>query len=298
MTIQQMQYYIKVCQYKSFTKAARDLSVSQPGISSAMRELERECGVELFERRNNSLYITDAGVLFLEEVRKLLKQYEQMQGAVKNLSQGRSYIRMGLATMGGNSVYPQLRKLFQQEYPEIAVMAVEDYNGELRRMLEEDEVDLVLCSSRTMSEMPEFDHIDIRSSRVLFCVNRNHPLADGGCVTYEEMSREPLVLLSDVYSITRRIRQAFAKRGLPMDIIHYTNQAYTVLRFIRQGAACGFLPSDVVEGNPDIVGIPLPDGEESCTSLFWKRDRLQFSAARKLLQFAKEHLEEIRGGAP
>ena len=49
MTIQQMQYYIKVCQYKSFTKAARDLSVSQPGISSAMRELERECGVELFE---------------------------------------------------------------------------------------------------------------------------------------------------------------------------------------------------------------------------------------------------------
>ena len=88
MTIQQMQYYIKVCQYKSFTKAARDLSVSQPGISSAMRELERECGVELFERRNNSLYITDAGVLFLEEVRKLLKQYEQMQTVLYSYGTG------------------------------------------------------------------------------------------------------------------------------------------------------------------------------------------------------------------
>lgn len=293
MTIQQMQYYIKVCQHKSFTKAAQELSISQPGISSAMRELERECGVELFERRNNSLYITDAGVLFLEEVKKLLKQYEQMQGAVKNLSQGREYIRMGLATMGGNSVYPQLRKLFHKEYPEIAVMAVEDYNGELRRMLAEDEVDLVLCSSRTMSEMAEFVHMDIRTSRVLFCVNHKHPLALRSGVTYEEMSREPLVLLSDVYSITRRIKEAFGRRRLPMDIIHYTNQAYTVLRFIRQGAACGFLPSDVVEGNPDIVGIPLPDGEESYISLFWKKDRFQFSAARKMIQFVREHLEEI-----
>ena len=293
MTIQQMQYYIKVCHYKSFTKAAQELSISQPGISSAMRELERECGVELFERRNNSLYITDAGVLFLEEARKLLKQYEQLQGAVKNLSQGRSYIRMGLATMGGNSVYPQLRKLFHRAYPEIAIMAVEDYNGELRRMLAEDEVDLVLCSSRTMSEMQEFGHMDIRTSRVLFCVHHHHPLASRSQVTYEEMSQEPLVLLSDVYSITRRIRQAFGLRKLPMDIIHYTNQAYTVLRFIRQGAACGFLPSDVVEGNPDIVGIPLPDGEESYISLFWKKDRFQFSAARKMIQFVGEHLEEI-----
>jgi len=290
MTIQQMQYYIKVCEYKSFTKAARELNISQPGISSAMRDLEKDCGVDLFERRNNSLYITDEGVLFLEEVKKLLKQYEQMQDAVKSLSQGRDYIRMGLATMGGGSVYPRLRQQFQQEYPDIAVMAVEDSNGALRRMLENDEVDLVLCSSRTMSEMEILDHVDIRSTRVLFCVNHQHPLAACETVDYEQMSREPLVLLSDVYSITRRVKQSFAERGLPMDIVHYTNHAYTVLSFIRQGAACGFLPSDVVEGNPEIVGIPLPDGEESRISLFWKKNKFQFSAAKKMIQFTKQHL--------
>lgn len=290
MTIQQMQYYIRVCQHKSFTKAARELNISQPGISSAMRDLEKECGVELFERRNNSLYITDQGVLFLEEAKKLMKQYEQMQAAVKNLSQGRDYVRMGLATMGGGSVYPRLRSQFQKEYPDIAVMAVEDSNGALRRMLENDEVDLVLCSSRTMSEMETLDHVDIRSTRVQFCVNYRHPLASCSQVSYEQMSREPLVLLSDVYSITRRVKQSFAERNLPMDIIHYTNHAYTVLQFIRQGAACGFLPSDVVEGNAQIIGIPLLDGEKARISLFWKKNKLQFSAAKKMIRFTKQHM--------
>ena len=70
MTLQQIQYFITVCKYKSFTKAMEEMHISQPGISSAMKELERECKVTLFERRNNSLYITDAGVPFYGKRKK------------------------------------------------------------------------------------------------------------------------------------------------------------------------------------------------------------------------------------
>ena len=118
MTLQQIQYFITVCKYKSFTKAAEEMHISQPGISSAMKELERECKVTLFERRNNSLYITDAGVLFLREAKKMQRQYESMEVAVKTLSEGREFVRIGLATMFGNAVYPKLRRMFCQQYRE------------------------------------------------------------------------------------------------------------------------------------------------------------------------------------
>lgn len=61
-----------------------------------MKELERECKVTLFERRNNSLYITDAGVLFLREAKKMQRQYESMEVAVKTLSEGREFVRIVL----------------------------------------------------------------------------------------------------------------------------------------------------------------------------------------------------------
>ena len=67
MTLQQLQYFVTVCKYQNLTKAARELSISQPGISASIRELETECGFALFERRPNSIALTDQGENFLRE---------------------------------------------------------------------------------------------------------------------------------------------------------------------------------------------------------------------------------------
>lgn len=77
MTIQQIQYFITVCKYKNFTKAAEKLNISQPGISFAMKELEKECGVALFHRQKNNINITDDGITFLREAEKMMEQYTE-----------------------------------------------------------------------------------------------------------------------------------------------------------------------------------------------------------------------------
>lgn len=294
MTLLQIQYYVTVCKYRSFTKAAEELRISQPGISSAMKELERECKVALFERRNNSLLITDEGVTFLEEAKKMLKQYEHLEKAVENLSQGRGYVRIGLATMGGNAVYPRLRMRFQQSHPEIEVIAVEDTVDALEQMLENDEIDLMLCASSSLVENEKYKHLVIRESRLLFCVNKDHSLAEENIVSYERIGKEPLVMLSDNYNQTRRLKKRFKELGIEPVSIHYTNQAYTVLRFIKDGAAAGFLPSDIVESDEGIVGFSLPDGKVSPISLIWKKDKIQFSATQKFIDFAKKMVESQR----
>ena len=67
MTIVQMQYFQAVCRYENFTRAAEELHISQPAMSAAMKDLEKECGVPLFVRDKNSLRVTDEGKILLEE---------------------------------------------------------------------------------------------------------------------------------------------------------------------------------------------------------------------------------------
>ncbi len=289
MTLQQIQYYIIVCKYKSFTKAAEEMNISQPGISSAMKELERECRVSLFERRNNSLYITDAGVLFLKEAKKLQRQYEAMEAAVKTLSEGREYVRIGLATVAGNNVYPKIRSLFQKKYPEIEIHSVEDTVDSLVQLLDQGEVDLICCATRKPLLKEEYERFDIQSSRLMFCVNREHHLAKEKEVTCEMIGKEPLVMLAEHFNQTKRLKKFFDEQGIPLHIIHYTNQAYTVLRFIREGAAAGFLPSDIIEDDEKLVGFPLMGDQVSTIALFWKKEVFQFSAARKFIEITKQY---------
>ena len=61
MTLNQIRYFVTVCQYQNFTKAAEKLHISQPGISKAMTELESECGTALFHRMHNSITLTPQG---------------------------------------------------------------------------------------------------------------------------------------------------------------------------------------------------------------------------------------------
>lgn len=70
MKLTQIEYFIAVCECGSFSRAAEKCHISQPGISKAIRELEEECGVALFQRNRNNIQITRRGRILLEHARQ------------------------------------------------------------------------------------------------------------------------------------------------------------------------------------------------------------------------------------
>ena len=85
MTLTQLQYFQAVCRYENFTKAAEALHISQPAMSAAMKDLERECGVPLCIRNKNSLKVTEEGQVLLDEANLVLGQYGCLDHVVRNL---------------------------------------------------------------------------------------------------------------------------------------------------------------------------------------------------------------------
>ena len=79
MTLNQLKYAIIVAESESFNEAAKKLFISQPSLSSAIRELEEEIGVELFRRTNRGISVTPEGEEFLGYARQVVEQYELIE---------------------------------------------------------------------------------------------------------------------------------------------------------------------------------------------------------------------------
>lgn len=294
MTIIQMQYFQEVCRWKAFAKAAEELHVSQPAISAAIRNLEQECGVLLFQRDKNALRITDEGNILLEEVTLVLNQYHHLQNIVENLALSRKYIRIGLSTLSGMQIYPTLLLEYKKLYPDIQVISQEESTSRQFEMLDEGLLDVIITIKgyKNPVEQKEFDkiyaHWPMIDNTQVFCVSTLNPLAEAPFVTLEQMAGEPLILLYDNFHQTREIKALWDAAGLKYNVVHYTGQAYTIERFVEKNVAAGFLPKAVAAGNSRIAGIPYDEAETRKIEIFWRKDRYMFFATEAFINLARK----------
>ena len=290
MTFTQMQYFEAVCKYGSYTKAANELFVSQPAVSQAVRDLEHECGLKLFERKGNGLLRTEAADRLLAEVQIVLTQMNGINRMIEEGTLKQEVLRIGLSTLSSSACFPQICAAFHKKYPEVRIITYEDVNKEVFHLLDMDKVDAIITSPRQQDlEGKKYLLYPLTASDLVYCVSVDHPWAGRDFVTYEEIAAEPLILMTEQYSAGRTVLEKFKELGLEPNIILRTSQVYTVERFVEAGAAAGFLPAHVAERSPHIVPIPYnPDSHAHPVQLVIKK---QERLSRTLEHFLETALE-------
>ncbi len=96
MTLNQLEYFCAVCRYRSITRAADELFVSQPTISLAIKDLETEFHLHLFNHGKNRIYLTEDGAHFYEYAEKLIHQSQDMYARFSSLGQAVRPIKIGI----------------------------------------------------------------------------------------------------------------------------------------------------------------------------------------------------------
>lgn len=286
MTLQQLQYYVAVCKHQSLTRAARELSVSQPGLSTSIRDLERECGFPLFDHRPNSISLTDQGRAFLREVEHLLHSYGQLWENAELIAQGKTILRVGVAPMGASLIFPRLRKGFHAACPDVTFEVTEDSTETLYQKIDTGELDFAL----TVSIAPpgvDYHSVTLGHSRLLFCVHRDHPLAEERVETLAQAGQTPLIMLSDRYSQTKYLKRLFRAADFTPNVIQYTTQVFIVLQHIRENAAAGFLSEDIVQREDSLTGFALQEVEPASIAMIWRKDTQTFPAMEALVRYVR-----------
>src|ERR1700744_5405055 len=122
MELRHMRYFVAVAEHLHFGKAAEELVTAQPSLSRQIQQLEDELGVQLFERTNHRVELTDAGRLFLIDARRTLQSADASMGhARENAGGTRGELRIGFISGAMLLLLPSILREYQQRFPNVTV---------------------------------------------------------------------------------------------------------------------------------------------------------------------------------
>lgn len=286
MTITELRYFEAVCIYKSISRAAEFLHISQPSLSAAIKGLEDEFRVTLFQRRHRGVVPTAEGEALYKSCRELLSSFDDACSMMRELGGGRQTIRIGVPPMIGSLILPRLCGELIAERPDLTLSVTEGGSRELERRLAEGQLDMVFLTHT--EELPEWtDSISVADMEVVLCVAEGDALSELGAVSPLDLAESALVLFSSAFYQTELIKKQFSDAGIKPKIILETEQLSTAMSLIESGSAAGFMFKELVGGRRGITTIPLKEKILVKISLARRNDAYLTDAMRALSAFIK-----------
>ncbi|WP_327289342.1 LysR family transcriptional regulator [Streptomyces sp. NBC_01198] len=214
MDLRQLEYFVAVAEERNFTRAAERVHISQSGVSSQIRQLERELGAELFDRSGRVARLTVAGKAALEHARAALAAagaVAQAVGEVTDVIRGRLVVGMVV----GCTLTPLFDALagFHQAHPGVQLALVEDTSERLVEGVRDGTVDLALIGSAG-STPDGLDALTVISEPLAAAVPPGHPLAGQGGVAMRDVAAYPLICMPQGTGLRGVLDQACAEQRL------------------------------------------------------------------------------------
>ncbi|MQL52376.1 LysR family transcriptional regulator [Desulfofundulus thermobenzoicus] len=206
MNLKQLEAFLWVAELGSFTRAARQLYMSQPAVSFQIKSLEESLGTTLFYRGDKRVELTEAGRLLYPEARQMLRHYQNiMEGMAKLKGLHKGHLYLGASTIPGEYLLPLYIGRFHQLYPGVEVALRIAGSGEVIRWVREREIDLGITGAPAREEGLEC--LPWHQDQLVLIVGPEHPWAGREAVTLEELLEQPLIL-REAGSGTRRSLEA------------------------------------------------------------------------------------------
>lgn len=293
MTLNQLRYFCTASRCHSITKAAEELYVTQPTVSVAIRDLEIEFGISLFYRKGNQLILTQEGEAFYEKATYILQYCNELQADYSSMSRVKPPLRIGIPPMLSTVFFPELLTAFHQDHPEIAVILEEYGSVRAGNLVQDDTLDLALVNMEQYN-IDKFHNVVLANDQVVFCVNKDHRLADKEIVTTKEMSKELLIFFNADSVQNQLLKTRFEMDRYIPNIVMRSSQIYTTLQFIKTGKYSCFLYSSMLDKFTEsgITGIPLNPPIHIKIGMIWKKGKYISGDIQTFLNFTRMYYRE------
>ncbi len=293
MKLYQIEYLLEVCAQGSFSKAADALLISRPAISRAMKDLEDEYGVTLFQRTTTGVVLTEAGEIILEKSRKIAQQLSELEAeinALKSSASGESdhLLRIGISFTARCCFLPFISE-FWRVFPNVQINLTDLAESFMYRGTVDPEFDLEIALTDD-TPYEGIDYIDVEDSVLAFCCSHLHPLADRKNVSVMDIKNEPLVGLNYLEEQQNVVGALFERYGLKPNIAYMTQQVSFLRQMVRENLCCSIKPQQSIENDPEIVTIPIDEAKPLHLRILWSRGIRHNSAFHSFIDYARKLL--------
>ena len=247
MELRHLRYFVAVAGEENVSRAARKLHVSQPGLSRQIRDLEDEIGFQLFERSAKSVRLTEAGKVFLGEIRAVLQQVES---AVKNARAAAGTggeIHVGYAPSLTVQILPAVLRKFQDTFPKVRVALHDLSTEEMLARLGEKKLQVALTVRPPARLLRGLRFEELARYAMCVAVAPKHPLAKLKSISLRQVSREPLLAYSrqEYPEYHAQLEKIFATVGHQPRIIGEHDGITSLIAAVEAGRGLALVPSCV-----------------------------------------------------
>lgn len=272
LELRHLRYFLAVAETAHFTRAARQLHVTQPTLSHQIRQLENQLEAPLFDRAGRKVRLTAAGETlrpFAERVLHELDAAQDALGELRGLRRGR--LRVGLVQTVNTCVVPEIVARFCAAHPGVRVACTELSVEEIEAALEAGRLDLgvgFLPPTRGTLEGEK-----LFTEELVAVVASNGPLAPRQSIRIRDLAGMPLALLAAPYCTRQLIDRAFAAARLQPTVQLEMNSIESLLATVRRTTLATILPAlALCRREPGIRAVRLTDPTpRRSIGLLWRR---------------------------
>jgi LysR family transcriptional regulator, transcription activator of glutamate synthase operon len=273
MDLRQIAYVEAVARNANFTRAAAEIHVAQPALSVAIRRLEAELGVRLFERTSRRVSLTPAGTAFLDRAARVSREVEALADEMSEYAGG---IRGRLRLSAWYHVEPDLvdfMRDFTSTNPFVEVSIQELPAAETLAALRAGDVDLAAVVQFPGLNLDDFERAALRTEPAVLVVRADDVLAGEESLNLADLSDRPFVVTRPGTGLRRLFDHVFVGAEHPPRIAIETNELAAMVAFASAGLGSAILtPTVVREADFPVSLVRLADVGPFTTVAVWRKD--------------------------
>lgn len=266
MELRHLRYFVAVAEELNFRKAAERLHLTQPSLSAQIRQLEEEMGLRLLERDTHSVTLNPAGVRFLEDCRRILRDVKESTRSAQRIGRGEAgQLSIGFVASLGHGFLPQVLKTYREKFPDVELHLTELDTTQQIKAINSRRIDLGIIGLGLTEETTDLQLRVVSEERLMAVLPQGHPLAKGHKtkprpLPLSTLANEPFLLAArqsaPLYNpwLLVLCHQA----GFQPHLVQEVGQPTTVLNYVAANLGVTILPEQFSRQQTEgVVFLPL-----------------------------------------
>jgi DNA-binding transcriptional LysR family regulator len=285
MDIRVLKYFMKVAETNNITRAAEQLHVTQPTLSRQIMDLEKELGVQLFDRQHRQMSLNQAGLLFHQKVTTLLALLEQAENELHQQENNLTgIISLGIVETGVGKYMMDMVAKFREEHPGVQFALFDGDGDSLCERLDQGLADIAVLVEPVEAAKYNYIRLPVKEEWGII-MQKDDPLAQRDVLTREDLYKLPLIMgrrgimrdsVSDVLKLDQTKLHIPITVNLPLvsrDLIVNHHYYHLGIRGVYE-----------MYKDPELVFVPFSPRKTSGHILAWRKNIILSPAVEKFLQ--------------
>ena len=259
MNIKQLKYFQILAKNQHYTYTSEYFSISQPSLSHAIAELEKEIGIKLFQKKGRNVELTKEGEQYLIYVNQALQSLNEGEQFIKELTSiSHGHIRLAFVYSLSMGYIPKIIKAFTSlpEYKNISFSFYEDLSANIVQELKSKRYDIGLCSY--LHDDPEIEFTRLAKQEIVFIISNEHPLSKRKKLDLKDIANEPVILYTERSGMKGYLDNIISESGVKLtNVVSRVESENAMIGLVSINYGIGMMINVSVPEEANVSLIPM-----------------------------------------